>query len=231
MQQTLFTLNQTKCLMMGSASPQWVLIQPMDEHDSNAKKEEYRVIESSTSVPFALVGFLVDDWREELVPWTAPPVFGRKPFGDGAAQTLTFIEKDLLPEVHGRLSLSTSSRFLLGGYSLAGLFALWAGYQSDAFVGICAASPSVWYPRWLEYAEANRMKSQAVYLSLGDKEGKTKNTRVASVEQCIQQQSQLLDQNGITHTLEWNPGGHFVDAGKRTGKGFAWLMNNIEIEE
>jgi hypothetical protein len=32
------------------------------------------------------------------------------------------------------------------------------------------------------------------------------------------------------HTIrEWNAGNHFVDSGKRTAKGFAWVMNSMAI--
>ena len=56
-------------------------------------------------------------------------------------------------------------RRFLCGYSLAGLFALWAVYQTDFFAGTAAVSPSVWYPGWLGYAEEHRALTPAVYLS------------------------------------------------------------------
>lgn len=43
--------------------------------------------------------------------------------------------------------------YYLGGYSLAGLFSLWAAYQTNLFAGIAAASPSVWFPGFLDYAK------------------------------------------------------------------------------
>ena len=69
--------------------------------------------------------------------------------------------------------LDKNKKYYLGGYSLAGLFSLWACCQSGKFAGIAAASPSVWFPGFLTYLEENEVKSPCIYLSLGDKEEKT----------------------------------------------------------
>ena len=72
-----------------------------------------------------------------------------------------------------------------GGYSLAGLFSLWAAYQTDVFSGIAAASPSVWFPGFIEYMKEHEIKSETVYLSLGDREEKTRNSVMSQVGNCI----------------------------------------------
>jgi predicted alpha/beta superfamily hydrolase len=41
--------------------------------------------------------------------------------------------------------------YIIGGYSLAGLFALWASTRTDLFFGVAAASPSVWFPGFIDY--------------------------------------------------------------------------------
>jgi predicted alpha/beta superfamily hydrolase len=115
---------------------------------------------------------------------------------------------------------------ILGGYSLAGLFALWAGYQTDRFEGIAAASPSVWYPQWIDYASEKKPLAKSVYLSLGDKEEKAKNPVMAQVGNALRKQHELLTEQKINTILEWNAGNHFVDSDKRMAKGFAWLINN-----
>ena len=117
-------------------------------------------------------------------------------------------------------------RVYLGGYSLAGLFALWAGYQSDLFDGIAAASPSVWYPNWANFAQSHTMLTPLAYLSLGDKEERTRNQVMAQVGKNIRLQHQLLaKQLGDDRcVLEMNHGGHFVDPAGRTARAFAWLL-------
>ena len=110
-------------------------------------------------------------------------------------------------------------RTFIGGYSLAGLFALWAGYQTDRFDGIAAASPSVWFPGWIEYASGCDIHAEYVYLSLGDKESKTKNAVMSSVEDNIRIMHKLLLDKGIDTCLEWNKGGHFNEPAARMQKG------------
>lgn len=205
-------------------SADYLIIQPVDEHDSMLLDKEVETLQDLTDKSFTLVAFRIKDWNQELTPWPAPPVFGKEPFGNGAKETLAYIAEQLLPELTNRGFNARSC--LLGGYSLAGLFALWAGYQTDCFGGIVAASPSVWYPDWIDYADSHKPISASVYLSLGDKEEKTKKPVMAQVGNCIRRQHELLQSQGINTTLEWNPGNHFVDSDKRMAKGFAWIINN-----
>ena len=116
---------------------------------------------------------------------------------------------------------------LIGGYSLAGFFALWAAYQTELFTGVAAVSPSVWYPGWMEYITANPVKAKTVYLSLGEKEERAKNTVLSTVGDCIRLQHDQLKNAGVLTTLEWNPGGHFQDPMARTVRGFVWLLEMI----
>ena len=111
---------------------------------------------------------------------------------------------------------------ILGGYSLAALFALWAGYESTHFSGIAAASPSVWFPGWLDYVKVRKPLAKRIYLSLGDAEPKTRNRVMATVGNCIREMDALLAHH--PHTLEWNPGNHFKDADLRTAKAFLWCL-------
>ena len=198
-----------------------MLIQPIDEHDLEALDQEVEAIKELSDKPFSLVAFMIKDWNQKLTPWAAPPVFGKTPFGDGAEKTLEFITSKLLPEVQENIP-----HLILGGYSLAGLFALWAGYQTDLFEGIAAASPSVWYPQWIDFASENKPLAKSVYLSLGDKEEKAKNPVMAQVGNAIRKQHELLTEQEIKTILEWNAGNHFVDSDKRIAKGFSWLLNS-----
>ena len=62
---------------------------------------------------------------------------------------------------------------------MAGLFSLWAAYQTDAFAGVAAASPSIWFPDFLQYMKEHDIRTESVYLSLGDREEKTRNPVMA----------------------------------------------------
>ena len=200
-------------------APQILFIQPVDAHDTallDAEIEDMR----DCALPFALAAFEVKDWNRDLSPWEAEPVFGKVPFGGMAGETLFFILDRLLPELRTRLGAGT--KLCLGGYSLAGLFALWAATGTDTFSDIAAASPSVWYPGWMEYGKDHPIRAKAVYLSLGDREERAKNPVMAAVGDCIREQYALL-QADHSVTLEWNPGNHFQDSEKRTARAFCWI--------
>ena len=223
-----YTLSDRRCFLYQDTDAAHLLIQPIDEHDLEVLDQEVEAIKELTDKTFSLVTFMIKDWNQELTPWAAPPVFGKTPFGNGAEKTLEFITSQLLPEVQVGIP-----HLILGGYSLAGLFALWAGYQTDRFEGIAAASPSVWYPQWIDYASENKPLAKSIYLSLGDKEEKTKHPVMAQVGNAIRKQHELLTGQGINSILEWNAGNHFIDSDKRTAKGFAWVMdekNSILVE-
>ena len=208
------------CFLYQDEAATHLLIQPIDEHGLELLDQEIEAIKKLSDKPFSLVAFMIKDWNQELTPWAAPAVFGKVPFGSGAEKTLEFITSRLLPEVQENIP-----HLILGGYSLAGLFALWAGYQTDKFDGIVAASPSVWFPKWIEYATDNKPLAKSIYLSLGDKEEKAKNPVMAQVGNAIRRQNELLTGQMDNTILEWNPGNHFVDSEKRTAKGFAWVMD------
>ena len=202
----------------GPESAPIVLIEPIGDHDSEGIEAEYNLIRRYTDKEFRLITVKVDDWNRDLSPWKAPAVFGREDFGDGAEAFLRII----LP-----LCEDSSKTYVIGGYSLAGLFALWAACRTDVFCGVAAASPSAWFPGFLQYMREQGMKGRAVYLSLGDREEKTRNLVMATVGERIREMHGLLTEQGVTCTLEWNPGNHFQEPDVRTAKAFAWVMEAL----
>ena len=203
---------------VGERASDILLIQPVDDHDLELIESEAAAIRQLAGRDFHLTAVRVRDWNRDLTPWEAPPVFGKEGFGNGAGETL----QEIL-ELAGR----EKKKIILGGYSLAGLFALWAGYRTERFAGIAAASPSVWFPGFSDYMRENTMKAGCVYLSLGDREEKTRNQVMAKAGDCIREARELLDRQGICCTLEWNEGNHFKDPDLRTARAFAWVMNHI----
>lgn len=192
-----------------------VLIQMVDDHDLEGMESEVAELRRLTEADFCLKAIKVRRWNADLSPWPAPPVFGKEGFGDGAADTLAEVLE---------LCADRDKTHIIGGYSLAGLFALWAAYQTDAFSAAAAASPSVWFPGFLDYMKAHRPRAASVYLSLGDKEERTRNPVMATVGARIREAHELLKEQGVNTVLEWNPGNHFRDADLRTAWAFAWAM-------
>ena len=66
---------------------------------------------------------------------------------------------------------------------------------------------------------------------LGGKEEKTKNAVMATVGDCTREQEKLLLEDPFAErvVLEWNPGGHFADSGKRLAKGIRWLLEKLKL--
>lgn len=201
----------------GNPEADTILIQPTGEHEMASLENEVREIEKRTSKEFRFIATKVENWNDDLSPWKAPAVFKTEDFCGGASKTLENIIA---------LCADKNRKYYIGGYSLAGLFALWAACQTDIFPGVAAASPSVWFPGFIDYMKTYKMKSQNVYLSLGDREEKTRNPVMAQIGNCIKEEYRCLLENGINCILEWNKGNHFKEADIRTAKAFAWILNN-----
>ena len=219
-----FNVDGKNCIAYMWGKPGYLLLQPVDEHDIEALGEEMDILSAKADEGILFVAFQAENWNDELSPWAMAAVFGKEGFGGSAGETLLFLEKKLLPQVREKYRLDDNIRILLGGYSLAGLFSLWSGYQTKTFDAIAAASPSVWFEGWVQYAEEHKPMTYIIYLSLGDREEKAKNQIMRRVGDSIRTQAEILKEQNIMSTLEWNAGGHFQDSGKRTAKGFLWCI-------
>ena len=112
----------------------------------------------------------------------------------------------------------------LCGYSLAGLFTLWASTHTNIFQKIAAVSPSVWFLNFVQYMQQNQVHASEVYMSLGDKEANAKNKVMATVKACFDAVIQILQKQDIQLTYEYNPGNHFQDVELRMTKGIRQLL-------
>ena len=153
-------------------------------------------------------------------------MFGKEPFGGRAEETLFFVTERLLPALKERWEPADEPKICVGGYSLAGLFALWAATRAELFSGVAAASPSVWFPGWPEYVREHPIRAKTVYLSLGDREDRTKNPVMAAVGERIRALYEQLREDHAA-ALEWNPGNHFQDSEGRTARAFAWVAARV----
>lgn len=226
----------------GNPNADILLLQMVDDHDMELIGKEAEYIKGLTGgADFCLKAVRVNSWNDDLSPWPAPAVFGKEDFGQGAADTLDFLLREVIPEANeiwsggcdqdvesSETAVNRERKIYLGGYSLAGLFSLWAGYQTDIFIGIAAASPSVWFSNFTEYMRENAICTNAVYLSLGDREERTKNPVMAQVGNKIREAYAHLQETGTECVLEWNKGNHFKDSDLRTAKAFAWLLKHCQ---
>ena len=200
----------------GSPDSSIVLIEPI--HVPEGMDKEASLIRKLAGRDFHLLAVRVD-WYQDLSPWPAPAVTGNIPFGDGAEETL----KNIL-----KLTGKPGKKYILGGYSMGGLFALWAARRTDVFSAVAAVSPSVWFPGFTEFLTTSGIQTGRVYLSLGDREEKTRNPVMAAVGNRLREIHAWLQSQAVPCCLEWNKGNHFVDLEERMAKGFAWAVKGID---
>ena len=217
-------IRNRPCRIYGADCAEYLLLKMTDEHELQRMDNEVAAIAQGAAHPFLFAAIPVESWNDALSPWKSPAVWGKQGFGGNAADTLRFLMEQVIPTLKQQYPLPENVKIILGGYSLAGLFALWASTQTDLFYGVAAASPSVWFPGWMEFEQQHSTQTQHIYLSLGDKEEHTKNIVMAAVGDNIRTLHSRLTARGVDCTLEWNSGGHFKDADLRTAKAFQWVM-------
>lgn len=193
--------------------------------EDNEGEAVYAAVRALTGADFSLAAIGGLDWDLELTPWPGPGIGKGRTFGGGAEAWLSTLTEVLLPELAARLP--ERPRWTgLAGYSLAGLFAVYALYRTDAFDRVASASGSLWYPGFADYAAENglRRAPDRLYLSLGDREGQTRNPVMRPVEEATRRLAGLYEAMGIPTRFELNPGGHFTEPVARMAKGIAWLL-------
>ena len=172
-------------------------------------------------------------WEDDFTPWPAPAIDKRQgKFSGGAPAYLKILTEEIMPAVEKQLGVPVQHR-LIAGYSLAGLFAVYAACASAVFDGVVSASGSLWYDGFTDWAQEHYPRGRwdglataPVYLSLGDKESRSKNTRLQQNETALRAVAAAWE----PHTrlkVELNPGGHFQDAELRTAKGIAWALGQL----
>ncbi len=227
MDRSSFSIEGRDCIVYADRIPEVLLLMPVDGNGKDTQDELVKKLSEMTGKPYVLAAFKVADWNADLSPWQADAVFKGNPFAGRGEGTLEFVQNVLINEIRERYGLKEDIPIILGGYSLAGLFSLWASYKTGAFSAIAAASPSVWYEGWPEYTEGRTPQAGFIYLSLGDKEEKTGNRVMARVGDRIRAQYEKLSSQGIPCVLEWNEGNHFKDVNIRLAKGFSRCIKNI----
>ncbi len=208
------------------------------------------VHEMTPDKEFTLIGFKVNAWDYEMSPWPAEVFKGRK-FEGGGESVLEWLVNSCIPELEKKLNVAyilseawsmtedTPKEqeewyrdYYIAGYSLAGLFSLWTYFESCVFSGVASASGSLWYPGFIEYASKHELIDDTkIYLSLGNKEEKSKNRLMASVGDITRQLSVLFNHAAKEGTLldfkyEIEEGNHFNNPQLRLAKGIAWLLDS-----
>lgn len=156
------------------------------------------------------------DWNYCMTPWK----YHDKNMGKtgGGEEFLLWFISEIYDEKY--------QRQYIGGYSLGGLFALFAACEKELFDGVMSVSGSLWYPGALEYFNEKSIGKRIgkIYMSLGDKESLTKN---AEREKVGFNTEKLAEVFGRTKEVffEYNRGGHFTDISERIVKSILTEIN------
>lgn len=217
------------CRLYSNGTPEALLLQlvsPLQQADLDTEVEQI----ATAAVPFAVLAVPIEDWERELMPWPEPVVSRRPEVGSGAGETLRYLADTLLPALRVNGEFSFSTPVVLGGYSLGGLFSLWAACQCNCFSAVAAGSPSLWAGDWPQYAAAHPMLARHVYLSLGDREERSRNRTMARVGDRIRDEYGRLQQQlgPESTTLVWEQGGHFADPAARMARAFVWCLKQLD---
>jgi len=165
-------------------------------------------------------------WNDDLSPWPAARAFkSGEDFAGRAKEYLSELIRQIIPGVEATLPYSPVFRGI-AGYSLAGLFALHSLYLTDVFTHCASMSGSLWYDDFIPFMEEHTPKvpPKRAYFSVGSRESRVRDPRIACVEECTRQAQQLLSLTGAKTTFELNPGNHFADVSLRIARGINWLL-------
>ncbi len=168
----------------------------------------------------------IHDWQREMSPWYAPALSkDGEAFSGGADAYLESLLTAILPwateRIHGKASFMG-----IAGYSLAGLFALYAMYKTDVFSRVATMSGSLWFPGIKEFCKENTMQilPEKLYLSIGDQESKTRHPILKSMQENTEELLEYFRSLGIPCKYELKPGNHFQDVNLRCAKGILELL-------
>ena len=162
-----------------------------------------------------------EDWEADLSPWPAPRAFKKgHDFSGGAAQYLAFLHETVLPEAEKSLGLACPRR-ALAGYSLAGLFAIYSAYYCDDYCVLASMSGSLWYDGFAAFCTENRplRVPDGIYFSLGSREAKTRDPRMAAVGDATKAVQDCFARLGTKTTFYPENGGHFEQIEARCARG------------
>ena len=165
---------------------------------SNEGQQVFKAAQAASRSPFTLVSISDLDWNRDMAPWDSPAAFKNgEPFTGGADDYLRLLVEEIIPRVEKELPGPPAWRGI-AGYSLAGLFALYAIYRTDVFSRVGCMSGS---------------------------EAKTRNPVLKTVQEKTEEIQTFYQNKGIDTVFQLNPGNHFAQGIERTAAGIQWLLN------
>jgi hypothetical protein len=174
----------------------------------------------------AVIAVTDADFSRDMSPWPAGRAFkGGMDFTGGADEYLKILVNEIIPAAEKFLGLAPRYR-VIAGCSMAGLFAVYAFFRTDVFARGVSVSGSLWYDKFSDFMAENSLRRvpEKFYFSLGDREAKTRNQRLAAVEDKTRAARELFAAAGAETVFQLNPGGHFDDVAERLSRGIGWIL-------
>ena len=187
----------------------------------------YQALRDMTDSLFCLAVISDIEWDDEMSPWECEALSKHDSHCTGGADKyLNTLTSVIIPAIKKELQY-VPDEIIIAGYSLAGLFSVYSLYKTDVFTSAVSASGSMWFPGFVEYTRKNDFCKvpKRVYFSLGDKEARTRNQILSTVEDNTIEIYEGFKSRGIDTIFELNPGNHFKDADRRLAKGIAWVLD------
>ena len=177
-------------------------------------------------------------WNDDLSPYYQKDVFKNKYSNDFKGKGDIFLNKiinDILPNVREYLFLKHNikiSNIGIGGYSLAGLFALYSLYKVDIFSFALINSASLWFNNFIKYIKANKISKNVsnIYISLGNKEHLIKNSTLSKIKDLtleVVNYLSSLDDPKIKICYKENEGNHFKNNDLRVADSIIYIVNEL----
>lgn len=174
---------------------------------------------------FALLSIHTDNWNKNLSPWKVEDDKLNLHFAGNADALLYTLTTHILPQVYQKISSITE--ILLCGFSLAGLFSLYAVTKVDTFTKVICTSGSFWFPGSIEYFAQNKVSSsiQQIYMALGDKEDRTTNATLSNVLINTQEIFNILKEQIPNTSFNLVPGNHYKNIILRLVNGIKFVLD------
>lgn len=169
------------------------------------------------------------NWNDELSPWYMKKIYSKySDYLGKADEFLSLITNKIIPQIEIMLDKVKikPEYYSIIGYSLAGLFALYCGFKTDKFKRIASVSGSMWFEKFSNFVKENSINKnvEKIYFSLGDKEKKTNNPVLKTVEEKTIYIEKIISSKGIKTTLQFNIGNHFTNPEERLAKSIKWIL-------
>ncbi|MDO4399414.1 MAG: alpha/beta hydrolase-fold protein [Coriobacteriia bacterium] len=196
----------------------------------DAPEHPFEIADIANGLACTVVKVPISEWNDSLTPWPAPGLYrGEADFKGGASRTLAALCDEVIPLVEREEGLAPTRRAICG-YSLGGLFALYAFTHSDRFNACACLSGSVWYEGWVEHLRGLDFDGTGTFafLSIGTKEKRAALAILRTVQDNMQACADILRSHGCETEYAVGPGNHMQLHRERFAAGLAALDAHLQ---